>query len=189
VTRREALTLAIGWGDRCAVWGRTHLSPCLHPAVRGHHGRLWGYPYRRSHPRVGMLAGTDHRPSERHRITSTRTHLRSHVTTRLSSRLLHPHTGYSPIQTPDRCGMRSAYPVCTTSKSSNCGGGSDGVRRLAALARYTTKESWDVNGMSVPWGDAKRVGYNTPWRMSSGINHIRRKTSVKRYRAFLPPIV
>jgi hypothetical protein len=38
------------------------------------------------------------------------------------------------------------------------GGGGDGVRRLAALARYTTKESWDVNGMSVPWGDAKRVG-------------------------------
>jgi hypothetical protein len=38
------------------------------------------------------------------------------------------------------------------------GGGSDGVRRLAALARYTTQESWGVSGMSMPWGDAERVG-------------------------------
>jgi hypothetical protein len=80
------------------------------------------------------------------------------ATPRLSSRLLHRHMGSSPIQTPDRYGMRPAYPVCTTSNSSNCGvGGSDCFRRLAALARYTTKESWDVSGMSVPWGDAKRV--------------------------------
>jgi hypothetical protein len=54
--------------------------------------------------------------------------------------------------------MKSAYLVGTTSNSSTCGGGSDGFGRLAALARNTTQESWDVNGRRMPWGDAKRVG-------------------------------
>ena len=55
--------------------------------------------------------------------------------------------------------MKPAHLVGTTSNSSNCGvGGSDGFGRLAALARYTTKESWDVNGRRVPCGDAKRRG-------------------------------
>jgi hypothetical protein len=37
-------------------------------------------------------------------------------------------------------------------------GNSRAARRLGRLARYTTTESSGVDGMSVPCGDAKRVG-------------------------------
>jgi hypothetical protein len=48
----------------------------------------------------------------------------------------------------------------TTSKSSNCYIGDRwGTRRLNDLAWVTTKESRGVNRMSVPWGDAKQVGW------------------------------
>jgi hypothetical protein len=50
------------------------------------------------------------------------------------------------------------YPVGATSKSHNCRVGEEsGTRRLDARAWCTTQEFWGVNGISIPWGDAKRV--------------------------------
>jgi hypothetical protein len=58
----------------------------------------------------------------------------------------------------------------TTSKSSNCCIGDRwGTRRLNDLAWGTTKESRGVNGMSVPWGDAKRVGWYTRRKAPVGL--------------------
>ena len=51
------------------------------------------------------------------------------------------------------------YPAFITSKRSHGGGGEPrGMRRAGDFARETIRESWGVNGMSLPCGEAKRVG-------------------------------